>query len=121
MLRVSVLSRNNDFIIKVLRYLKSEDKFSTLSVSPAEDTEIERNTCELCHSDPFKYAVLLSIMNKHFEGSCELLSLNLILMLCELCAKCVQNCNCTSVHKTSLLFKCIQNQFTGQVFTKLVY
>ena len=67
MLRVSVLSRNNDLIIKVLRYLKSEDKFSTLSVSPAEKTEIERNECELCHSDPFKYAVLLSTMKNDAE------------------------------------------------------
>ena len=65
MLRVSVLSRNNDLFIKVLSYLKSVDKFSTLS--PAEDTENERNTCELCHSDPFKYAVLLSTLKNDAE------------------------------------------------------
>ena len=27
----------------------------------------------------------------------------------------------TTVHKTSLLYKCTQNQFTVQVYTKLVY
>ena len=29
--------------------------------------------------------------------------------------------NCTRVHKTSLLYKGTQNQFTIQVYTKLVY
>ena len=67
MLRVSVLTRNNDFIIKVLSYLKSVEKFSALSVSPDEDTEVERNSCEICHSDPFKYAVLLSTMKNDAE------------------------------------------------------
>ena len=67
MLRVSVLTRNNDFIIKVLSYLKSVEKFSALSVSPDEDAEVERNSCEICHSEPFKYAVLLSTMKNDAE------------------------------------------------------
>ena len=28
---------------------------------------------------------------------------------------------CASVHKTSLMYKCTQNQFNVQVYTKLVY
>ena len=82
-------------------------------------------------------------INKHFEGSCELLSLNLILMLaiCKLCTISVPTlCKntafidktaillykyhkisfCASVHKISSLCKCTQNQLTVQVYTKPV-
>ena len=62
--------------------------------------------------------------------------------LCKLCLKCAKyvqsllyKCTqnqftiqvytkpvyCTSVHKTSLLYKCTQNQFTVQVYTKPIY
>ena len=66
--------------------------------------------------------------NKHCEGSCELLSLNLILMLkASSLFKYHKISFCTTVHKTtsvyitSLPYKCTQNQITVQVYTKPVY
>ena len=54
MVRISVKSRNNEFIIQVLEFLKSSKDFDV-------DLEIkEKMSCEFCKLDPFKYAVLLS-------------------------------------------------------------
>ena len=56
------MTRDNDFIIKVLDYLKDENMLRTEEDVASEDDE--NNTCSSCNLDLFKYCVLLStIMN----------------------------------------------------------
>ena len=68
MVRVSVLTRNNDFIMKVLSHSKNESRFPVRSVVVDEDSGIEGKTsCPNCNSDPFKYAVLLTTIKNDIE------------------------------------------------------
>ena len=69
-------------------------------------------------------------LNKHFKGSCELLRFDAdkLFKICKLFANFCTSfvwvytnpVYCTSIHKNSLLYKCTQNQFTVQVYTKPV-
>ena len=61
MVRVCVLTRNNDFITKVLSHLKNESRPLVKSVVEG------KNSCPYCNSDPFKYAVLLTTIKNDIE------------------------------------------------------
>ena len=65
MLRVCVMTRNNDFIRRVLSHLKNEKK--TLTRSEVAYRESGRNSCLDCSSEPFKYAVLLTTIKNDSE------------------------------------------------------
>ena len=68
MVRVCVMTRNNDFIMKVLSHLKNENMSLTRSLVADKDLEIEgKNICPNCSSDPFKYAVLLTTIKNDSE------------------------------------------------------
>lgn len=68
MLRVCVMTRNNDLIMKVLSHLKNEKKSPTRSVVADGDLKIEgKKSCLNCNSEPFKYAVLLTTIKNDIE------------------------------------------------------
>ena len=69
MVRVCVLTRNNDFIKNVLSHLKKESRFFVKSVVADENSSIEGKgkSCPNCNSDPFNYAVLLTTIKNDIE------------------------------------------------------
>ena len=102
MVRVCVLRRNNDFIMKVLSHLKNESRFLVKSVVADENSDIEgKYSCPICNSDPFKYAVLLTAMKNDIETLKALKIWSDANFECGMCS--VSECDCPMV------IACIEN------------
>ena len=62
------MTRNNDFITKVLSHLKNDKRSLTRSVVADGGIEIKgKNSCPVCSSEPFNYAVLLTTIKNDSE------------------------------------------------------
>ena len=96
MVRVCVLTRNNDFIMKVLTHLKNQSRFLVKSVVADEDSG-----CPNCNSDPFKYAVLLTTIKNDIETLKALKKWSDENLECGMCS--VSECDCPMV------IACIEN------------
>ena len=100
MVRVCVLTRNNDFIKNVLSHLKKESRFFVKSVVADEDSSIEGKgkSCPNCNSDPFNYAVLLTTIKNDIE------TLKALKKWSDECGNCsVSECDCP------MIIACIEN------------